>query len=206
MARRSIKIPDYAWKKFEKEFRAELVGEHGLVKIRKAAIQILRGAQTDFVKSLPSHEEYIMPFVTGNLHDSIASVLSDKGRVIAAAYTDPAAKGPSLLTGKDIYRPTHAGGRKRVIGAVEAATDVRNLQGKYPRGLAATMLVSVPYAENPNELSETNKRGEHVGYLDALAALFYKKIERGFTLYDAYDNFRWKGGPLTWDTPIGRNA
>ena len=72
------------------------------------------------------------------------------------------------------------------------------------------MMVAVPYAENPNELSSTNKAGRHVGYLDILASRYVRKIERGFKLYryesardaEGRKMFVWKGGPLTWDTPI----
>lgn len=203
MAHMRNRIASFGWKKFENEFKAELVGELGAGKVKKAAIQILKDAQKDFVKSLPSEETYLMPFITGNLHDSIASVLSNDGRVIAAAYTDPVATEPSLLSGKNIYRATKGGGRKRIVGAVEAATDVRNMQGKYPKGLAATMLVAVPYAENPNTVSETNKRGLHAGYLDAIGSLYLTKIQRGLILYDAYGLFNWKGQPLSYNTPIG---
>ena len=202
--KRNFRIGGWAWEKFEKEFRAELIGPSCFGKVNKAAIHVLREAQTDFVKSLPSQEEYIMPFITGNLHDSIVSVLSSDGRVIHAAYTDPVATQPSVYTGKTIFKSTKGGGRKRIVGSLEAFTDVKNMQGKYPRGLAASLMVSVPYAENPNELSETNKKGTHVGYLDALGARYYKAMQRGFTLYDAYNYFTWKGAPLTYDIPIGR--
>ena len=68
----------------------------------------------------------------------------------------------------------------------------------------------MPYAENPNELSETNKSGKHVGYLDVLANRYMKNIERAFKIYkyasardaEGRNVFVWKGGPLTWDTPI----
>lgn len=171
-------------------------------KVNRAAINILYEAQKAFVGSLPSEETSYMPVVTGNLHDSIVSVVSSGGRVLRASYTAPIATTASILTGKNVFAPTSGFGRKRIIGQTMARNAVRNLQGKYPDGLTAAMMITVPYFENPNAFSETNKKGEHVGYIDVLASKYYKNMERGFKLYDYSNLFKWKGAPLTWDTPI----
>ena len=201
MAVRNIKFKNWNW--VEKGFQRELLSN--VEKVNKAAIGILYDAQKDFVENLPSEETAYMPLITGNLHDSIVGVISHKGRVLRASYTDPVAVKPSeVRPGKTIYSPTSGMGRTRIIGEVYARNTVRNLQGKYPMGLAATMMVTVPYSDNPNEISETNKTGKHAGYLDVLASKYYKNIERGFSLYDKYGLFKWKGANLSWDTPILR--
>lgn len=197
---RSIKFNGWAWKNAERQFQRELMSNSD--KVNRAAINILYEAQRAFVDSLPSEETNYMPVITGNLHDSIVSVVSHKGRVLRASYTAPIATTASLITGKEIFAPTAGFGRKRIVGQTSARTAVRNLQGKYPGGLTATMMITVPYAENPNAFSETNKKGEHVGYIDVLASKYYKSMERGFKLYDYYDLFKWKGAPISWETPI----
>lgn len=196
--KRAITIPKWGWKEFDNQFKAELLGGNCLGKVKKGAMWVLRQAQDEFVKNLPANEEYIMPFETGNLHDSIVSVLSYNGRVLAAAYTDPVATEASIFTGKDVYKPTHGGGRKRIIGAMEAYKSAKKMWGKY-YGFSASLIVSVPYAENPNELSDYNKKGTHVGYLDALGARYAKTMDRGFLLYDNYEVFNWKG----YSIPVG---
>lgn len=196
---RGWKPKGWGWKNSEKEFQRELLGENCLGKSRKDAVLILREAQDAFLKSLPSEEAGYMPFITGNLHDSIVSVLSDRGRVVAASYTEPVAKTPSLVTGKSVFRPTKAFG-KRVVGATTAYNWVKSMQGKFPDCIASTLSVTVPYAENPNQLSARNRRGTHVGYLDVLAVKYAKFMDRGFVLfkYAASDPqaFRWKNGEL----------
>lgn len=202
--RRNISIKN--WRSIATSFQRELLGENCLGKCRKGAIQILRDAQDAFVKSLPSEEAGYMPFITGNLHDSIVSVISDRGRVVAASYTEPVAKTPSLLTGKNVYSPTKAYG-KRVVGAMAAFNWVKGMNGRFPTDIATTLNVTVPYAENPNRLSGRNRRGTHVGYLDVLAYKYAKFMDRGFVLFKASSDpkmFRWKNSAVTWNIPIGK--
>lgn len=202
--RRNLTYKGYNWSDVETSFRKELLGEHCAGRVKKAAVQILFEAQKDFVKSLPSHEAPEMPFITGNLHDSIVSVITDKGRVLRATYTDPVAVNRSVITGRDIFRPQRSEG-KRVIGSLSAFNAVKRLQrGAAPNSLACTMSVNVPYAENPNEFGPTNIRGAHVGYLDILAIKYAKTLERGFKLYDYSQLFKFDKSSITWDTPILR--
>lgn len=202
MAKRNIKFSGWNWSETKTQFQKELLSQTD--KVNQAALGILYDAQKDFINSLPSEEAPAMPFITGNLHDSIVCVLSmANGRVVRASFANPVAKAPSLDTGKMKFTPTTTGGGKKVFGRMEAIRAAyRSRSATYPSGIAATMIVAVPYAENPNELSATNKAGRHVGYLDILASRYVKNIERAFKLYNYYDLFRWKGAPLTWDTPI----
>lgn len=203
LGRRNISVKNWNWDKTGRDFQRELLSDNCAGRVKKAALQILRDGQDEFVKSLPSSEEASMPLITGNLHDSIVSVVTDKGRVVGASYTDPVATMPSIFTGKTVFRQTKAFGT-RVIGSLAAFNAVKGMNGKAPASVAATLMVTVPYAENPNELSARNKKGNHVGYLDILAAKYAMTMDRAFKLYDYSKDFRWKGGYLTWDIPIGR--
>lgn len=204
MARRNLRFSGWSWSDTKTQFQKELLGQSE--KVNQAALGILADAQKDFIKNLPSEEAPSMPFISGNLHDSIVCVLSmANGAVVRANFAEPLARVASTDGGKKKFSPTTMGGGKKVFGHIEAIRAAYGSRSQtYPAGIAATMIVAVPYAENPNELSKTNKTGRHVGYLDVLAAKYYKNIERGFSLYDKYDLFRWKGGPLSWDTPVLR--
>lgn len=202
MARRNIKFSGWNWSTTKTQFQKELIGQSE--KVNQAALGILAAAQKDFIKNLPSEEAPSMPFITGNLHDSIVCVLSmANGAVVRANFAEPMARVASTDSKKKKFTPTTMGGGKKIFGHIEAIKAAYGSRSQtYPAGIAATMIVAVPYAENPNELSETNKSGKHVGYLDVLASRYVKNIERAFRLYNYYDLFRWKGAPLTWDTPI----
>lgn len=202
MAKRNLKFSGWNWSDTKTQFQKELIGLSE--KVNNAALNILADAQKDFIKNLPSEETPSMPFITGNLHDSIVCVLSiGGGAVVKVSIAEPMARVPATEGGKKKYSPSTMGGGKKIYGHIEAVRAAyRSRQGRYPSGIAATMMVAVPYAENPNEISATNKSGKHAGYLDVLASKYYRNIERGFSLYDKYDMFRWKGGPLSWDTPI----
>lgn len=141
-------------------------------KYEKEITNIFIATQESFLRDLPSHETPTMPFITGNLHDSIGSVVSVRGRVVRASYAETVAKTTSSLSGREIYKSTSGMGRKRIIGSQSAFNMVRSLQGKYPNNLAVTMFVAVPYALNPEV------RGPHQGYLENLRKLFAYAFER----------------------------
>lgn len=174
------------WKSFEKGFQRELVTT---VKgqMKKYVIETLKKSQKDFVNRLPDHEAGYMPFITGNLHDSIASVVSDNGRVVRAVYPTAVATQKSTRTGKTIYASNTFNG-KRVIGALEASNAVRNMQGRFPKGIGATLLVGVPYALEPHE------KGPHEGYMNSLLFLYSRCVDSAFTAGQALGYWRWKGG------------
>lgn len=191
MARR-IKISGWNWADTEKGLQRELLGPNVKGRIRTSIIKTLVDAQKSFLDSLPSSEASYMPFITGNLHDSIASVISENGRVINASYTDPVAITQSEITGKDIFVrsgsfPTRVKGL-HIIGSREAIKAVRNLQGTFPSKIAATMLIGVPYAGTPQE------KGRHAGYIDVLASKYARRMEGSFRAAQALGMWRWKGG------------
>lgn len=192
---RGLSFKGWNWDKTGRDFGTELLSENCIGRVRKAVTKVFIESQQSFINSLPSEETSYMPFITGNLHDSIVSVISDRGRVIRALYPDPVAKEPSKLTGNEIYAPSRFAG-KRVIGAVTARNAVRSKQGKYPQGLGSTFMVTVPYAENPNQLSERNKKGTHAGYLDVLASKYVNAMKPAFRANEKLGLFKWKG---SWD-------
>lgn len=175
------------WRSVEKGFQRELLSPAVKGSVKKAIIKTFVSANEGFIKSLPAQEAPYMPFVTGNLHDSIVGIISDEGRVINASYTDPVAVAPSVLTGKNIFASTTYSG-KRVIGSQSAFSAVKRMQGQYPNGIASTLIIGVPYAENPQE------RGPHAGYMDVLIYKYAKSMETAFLAGQALGQYKWKGG------------
>lgn len=175
------------WRSVEKGFQRELLSPAAKGGVKKAIIKAFVSANKGFIDSLPAHEAPYMPFITGNLHDSIVGIVSDDGRVVNASYTDPVAITSSLLTGKDIFASTTYSG-KRVIGNQAAFTAVKRMQGEYPRGIASTMLIAVPYAENPQV------KGPHAGYMDVLIYKYAKAVDTAFYIGQALGQYKWKGG------------
>ncbi len=210
MAKRNIRFSGWNWSETKTQLQKELIGQKE--KVNQAALSIFADAQRDFIKNLPSSEDPSMPFITGNLHDSIAGVISVAGgRVVKASFAESLARVPSTDNGKAKFSPTTMGGGKKIFGHMEAIRAVYgSRKTNYPSGIAATLVVAVPYAENPNELSERNRTGKHVGYLDILASRYVKNIEKAFRYYNygnAVDSegrkmFVWKGGPLVWDMHV----
>jgi hypothetical protein len=194
MAKRNIKFSGWNWSETKTQLQKELIGQKE--KVNQAALSIFADAQRDFIKNLPASEDPSMPFITGNLHDSIAGVISVAGgRVIKASFAETLAGAPSTDNGRRKFTPTTMGGGKKIFGHMEAIRAVYgSRKTNYPSGIAATLVVAVPYAENPNEFSERNRTGKHVGYLDILASRYVKNIEQAFRAYEYLGMFRWKGG------------
>ena len=161
------------WKGTEKAFQRELMFNTS-EKVKAEIISIFTKTNDSFVRDLPDSEAPMMPFITGNLHDSIVCVVSDSGMLVRASYANRAATTISKKTGKRIYTPTVGGGRKRIIGHQEAWNFVYGMQGKYPGKVASTMAVAVPYALNPEE------RGPHAGYLENLRNLYASAMDAEF--------------------------
>lgn len=106
------------------------------------------------------------PWYTGQLHDSVVGVVSDRYRVVAIRHMPQAAFTPQTYKGQ------------RVIGAdwgERAALDqVRALH--FVPGIRATIAVGVPYAEDVNEMPR------HQGYIRELSSQFASKVEDYFTI------------------------
>lgn len=137
------------WSNARRKFRTELLSCASGV--GKAAQQVFASAGDSFLDFIQANNT--LPYYTGNLHDSIAVVISRSGRVARALYMP-----------KEATRAQHAPGRKEIWGMREAISAVRRTS--YPRGVCGTLLVSVPYAEGVNNLPK------HKGYLDTLESAF----------------------------------
>lgn len=175
------------WKGAEKGFQRELeFAIHD--KVKQEILSIFAQAQDDFVhQQIPDCEAPMMPFITGNLHDSIVGVVSDNGMMVKASYANRVAVTISPKSGKQIYTPSSGGGRKRIIGHQEAWKAVYGMQGKYPRRIAASLFVAVPYALRPEE------KGPHKGYLENLRYLYAAAMDSEFRRAAARHVIEWKG-------------
>lgn len=163
----------------DRQFQRELIKNKDAVNKRVADIFI--DTQRSFLDDVQSNKDDMLPYITGNLHDSVGSVISLNGRVIRAMYLPAEAMTTSAITGRDVYASTSGMGRTQIRGAVEAARYVRT--AAYPKGLAATLFIAVPYAEKPNE------KGTHPGYADDLEFRYKKAIGAGLYTYDKYNIF-----------------
>lgn len=174
------------WKEAEKGFQRILLSDLNK-KEEKMFLNIFMDVQESFIRDLPAREAPAMPFVTGNLHDSIVGVTSLDGRVVRASYPQPAAVTTSSITGKTIFSPTSGMGRKRIIGSVAAETLVRNMNGRYPHGIAMSLFIGVPYAMRPQ------LKGRHAGYMDVLLQNFEYALASDFRAAERMGLLKIKG-------------
>lgn len=95
------------------------------------------------------------PWYTGQLHDSVAVVVSERNKVVHIQYMPPSANKPQTYRGP-------AGTYNRIIGHEWAMEEARKAQFVFLPGLQAKVIVGVPYARDVNNSSH------HYGYLDEL--------------------------------------
>jgi hypothetical protein len=106
------------------------------------------------------------PWYTGNLHDSVAGVVSDRNRIVSIRYM------PSSAVGVQEYKGEVIIGRDC---AEEAARKMTRTLHMVP-GIVATVVIGVPYADDV----EANPR--HTGYKRELSTQFSSNVEDYFTI------------------------
>lgn len=105
------------------------------------------------------------PWYTGNLHDSVAGIVSDQnGRVSAIHTMTPAAIKAQTYQGQMIW-----GRDLAEEGAIRIARSLR-----FVPGLKATVTVSVPYAE------KVDQSPRHEDFIHDLAVVFSTRVEDYF--------------------------
>lgn len=106
------------------------------------------------------------PWYTGQLHDSVAGIVSDRNRIVAKHYMQPAAIKPQTYNGETI------------IGADWAERGAENMERvlHFIPGVAASISVGVPYATKVDEMKE------HEGYMRELSTQFASNVEDYFTM------------------------
>lgn len=109
---------------------------------------------------------HFYPWYTGQLHDSVAGIVSDQHRIISVSHMPKAAFTPQTYKGQTI------------IGAEWGERAAINMQRvlHFLPGIRATIVVGVPYAEDVDEMSR------HSGYLRELSNQFVSKVEDYFTI------------------------
>ena len=106
------------------------------------------------------------PWYTGNLHDSIAGIVSDKHRIVSIQYMPRSAQGAQEYNGEVI------------IGADWAerkAQDMSRVLHLVP-GIVATVVVGVPYTDKVEAMPR------HSGYQRELSNQFVSNVEDFFTI------------------------
>ena len=116
---------------------------------------------------------HFYPWYSGHLHDSIAGIVSDQHRTVAINYMKPGATAP---------HQTYKG--QVIIGhdwAIQEARKIEKSLHFYP-GIAATIVVGVPYAKDVDETSR------HAGFIRELNNQFVSKVEDYF--YEKAEGYR----------------
>lgn len=177
MAKRSFS--DWGWKEFGREFRNELLQVY-MPQTKKAASEFLNHRQKIALEYIQANTTAKIPYYTGNLHDSIASVVGVNGRWIGAAYMPREAKyiAPNPHSGRNrtLYRSQKTSLRKRIYGMDEAIKAVRNVE-LYPLGITAALVVGVPYSVYPH------LKGKKKGYLTWLEETYVNFMDQALTGY-----------------------
>ena len=104
------------------------------------------------------------PWYTGQLHDSVVGIVSDRHRTVSIQYMPPAATKPQTYEGQIIIG--HDWGQRK-------AQDLARTLHFVP-GIVATIGVGVPYAEEVDEMDR------HSGYMTELSTQFASTLEDYF--------------------------
>lgn len=153
------------WFKFRSAFQKELMSN--AKGVSRAVAQVYVQATNNFVQKV--HEMSSLPYYTGNTRDSIASAVSQSGRVVRASYLTP-----SYQQTDPRWKPQKMKGRKRIIGMQEAEKAVHGYS--YPKGVAAVLFVGVPYAQDVNDGTLGKSRG-NIGFIERLNEQFTADME-----------------------------
>lgn len=106
------------------------------------------------------------PWYTGQLHDSVAGIVSDRGRTVSVHYMTPAATKPQTYNGQII------------IGADWAERGAVAMQRvlHFVPGVSASISVGVPYANDVGNMPR------HQGYMRELSTQFASNVEDYFMI------------------------
>jgi hypothetical protein len=104
------------------------------------------------------------PWYTGQLHDSVVGIVSDRSRTVSIQYMPQAATKPQTYEGQIIIG--HDWGQRK---AQELARTLH-----FVPGIVATIGVGVPYAEEVDEMDN------HAGYMTELSTQFASTLEDFF--------------------------
>lgn len=116
--------------------------------------------------------DHFHPWYTGQLHDSVAGIVSDRHRVVAIRYMNQAAHKPQTFNGQIIIGHDWA-----IRGAQNIARALRLVPG-----IKSTITVGVPYAEKVDEMPR------HAGFIRELSNQFASNVEDYFMI--KADGFR----------------
>lgn len=104
------------------------------------------------------------PWYTGQLHDSVAGIVSDQHRTVAIEYMPRSAIKPQTYQGQTVIGHDWAQRRAR---------DIERALHFVP-GIKSTLIVGVPYAEEVNEMRR------HHGFIQSLSGQFVGYVEDYF--------------------------
>ena len=106
------------------------------------------------------------PWYTGQLHDSVAGVVSDRHKIVSIRYMSRAATKPQTYNGQIIIGHDWA-----IQGAQRIARALR-----FVPGIKATVVIGVPYAEKVDNMPR------HEGFIRELSNQFASDVEDYFMI------------------------
>lgn len=118
------------------------------------------------------HGDHDHPWLTGTLHDSIATRIADGKHTISARYMSASATGNQSATADETGT--------RDYGNIVGAQFGRLMMGRASRvsqdALAAQMTIGVPYAQFVDS-NKAEGHGDHSGYINDLQVDFISSME-----------------------------
>lgn len=158
-------MPRTKWNTTARQFQEVL--RNSAKDFNRHAEKLMVEVTEDFLKYVNSNGE-LLPYYTGNLHDSIAAYVSKSGRVIRACYMPQEATKPqhvTKLTATKTRKDNDDTRYKEIWGYREAIKAVRNSK-PLSKGIGSTLIVAVPYAGAANEDSSKP------GYIEQMRTTF----------------------------------
>lgn len=147
------------WDAFSVSFQHAL-RDAGEAVSKAAGIQLVNACD-DWIRKLDEGSETdpdIIPFLTGNLHDSIVASVSQKGRLIGVRQMDKVATEDQKYRGRSVNG--HLEGMRIAMAAPR------------PEAPTANLFIGAPYAD------AVNQNVYHVGYVERLEESFVNAMER----------------------------
>lgn len=169
MARSSVS----AWKKAQHEFSEAIISCSE--ELTKTGRGVMRNACQSWLEKVDAewprgNGDYLHPWDTGALHDSIATRVSEDGHTIAISYmpsrSDEIQSATAMETGTRAY--------SRIVGSVFGAQMVRTAEMLPLSGTVGQMFIGAPYAEFVDNMAS------HDGYIEELENDFIDYIQEQF--------------------------
>ena len=160
------------WRKASKSFQRELL------KYKKeytaAAARVFTQASEDFLQRVESYGYHVVPIYTGNLMDSIGVRILYGNRL--AAYRTMV----DTTYVQHATKPQHMKGTYPIWGEVEIMKRIMRPSRRKNQGVAAQMMVGVPYADEVDKTHDYFSTLQDLFETEMIYAMSTIALERAF--------------------------